>query len=180
MTQRWGANARSVWDPFWGPQRRIEPYKWKWHVWAAANRTECVATEVWGSLPQLMKWELVSPNRLKRDFHARLPHQRCRLTGQTTLHTLEHIRTHAFIAFFPLFKKNKNISQFKGPTSCWIHFSHFMFLTTPAKHSTVFFVFFRLLCIPGDTWLDLDASPLWCHERQSQASTNQKVMEKSH
>lgn len=82
------------WTLSGGPRCRIEPYKWKWHVWAAADRTECVATEVWWSAPQLMKWELVSPNRLKRDFHARLPRQQCRLTGQTTPHTFQRIHTH--------------------------------------------------------------------------------------
>lgn len=41
-------------------QRYIEPYKWTWHVWATADRTECVVTEVWWSgnlVSLLMKWE---------------------------------------------------------------------------------------------------------------------------
>lgn len=41
-------------------QRYIEPYKWTWHVWATADRTECAVTEVWWSgnlVSLLMKWE---------------------------------------------------------------------------------------------------------------------------
>ena len=89
-------SSRRLCEAHWDIVRGIELYKWTWHVWATADRTECAVTEVWWSgRPTVLADETRTSARHKlRRSSTLLPRWQQRFAEQTTPHYHAHSQTH--------------------------------------------------------------------------------------